>query len=134
VVVREQPVRVAASKHAWRDLTPDETIAIGEKLKDPLKGISLSIFCNDSACDDLAHDIDDAMQIADVRSTLDRSVTPLKPGIVIVASPNGAKAASALADAIAGATATSGALNPSVTRAQDVPEGALLLTIGSKAR
>jgi hypothetical protein len=131
LVVREQPVRVAASKHAWPDLTQDETIAIGERLKDPLKGISVGIFCNDSSCDDLAHDLDDAMQIADVGSTLERSALPLRTGFAILAGP-GNEQAQGVADIIKSTTA--GKLAPEVRQTSDTPPGTILIAIGNKPR
>ena len=125
------PVRVAASKHAWPDLTQDETIAIGEKIASTLKGTNVSIFCNDSSCDDLAHDLDDAMQIGDVGSTLERSAMPLGYGFSIV-GPVGDARAREVADIIAGATG--GKLKPDAKSASDVPPGSVLISIGSKPR
>jgi hypothetical protein len=131
IVEKQTQVRVAASKHAWPDLTQDETIAIGEKLSTPLKGVSVGIFCNDSSCDDLAHDLDDAMQIANVGSSLDRSAMPLGYGFAIVSGPNDDRA-KIVADAIKDVTA--GKLSPDVRRAADVPAGSLLIAIGNRPR
>lgn len=128
--VMVEKVRVAASKHAWPDLTMDETIAIGEAMKGPLKGLGVQIFCNESSCDDLAHDIDDAMQIADVGSSLEKSVTSLGYGInIVVGSGGNATAAKALADTIA--SATSGKLKPGVKQA-NVADGSILIAIGKQ--
>lgn len=128
--VIEKQVRMAASKHAWPDLTQDETIAIGENLTATLKGMSVSIFCNDSACDELAHDLDDAMQIADVGSTLERSALPLGRGFVIVTNPDDGRG-KALADIIRNVTA--GKLAPEVQNAKTA-DNSLLIAIGARRR
>lgn len=130
VVEKQTQVRVFISKHAWPDLTQDETIALGENLKTVLKGVNVTIFCNDSTCDSLAHDLDDAMQIADVGSTLERSVTPIGAGFSIV-GPQGDQRAVQVADAIK--AATSGKLTPQV-RSQAIPGGSLLIAIGNRQR
>ncbi len=83
IVEKQTQLTIAASKHAWPDLTQDETIAIGEALS-TLKDAQVHIFCNDAACDDLAHDLDDAMQIACAISSLEHSVNPMGSGFAVL--------------------------------------------------
>lgn len=125
IVEKQTQVTIAASKHAWPDLTQDETIAIGEQLA-ALKGVRVYIFCNDAACDDLAHDIDDAMEIAGAVSTLDRPAFPPGYGFAVAAS-KGDQRARVLADAIS--RATSGRLSP-VVLISDTADGAIQVIIG----
>lgn len=129
IVEKPVQVTVAASKHAWPDLTQDETIAIGEKLA-ALKDVRINIFCNDAACDDLAHDLDDAMEIAGARSSLDHSVLPIGYGFSIMTG-DGDDRGQSVADAVKNATA--GRLNPGVEHSSTA-EGAILIVIGKHGR
>jgi hypothetical protein len=110
IVEKPVQVTVSASKHAWPDLTEAETITLGEALG-VLKGVNVSIVCNDASCNDLAHDIDNAMEIADARSTLDNSPFPLGYGMAVFVQ-DGDKRASVVAAAIK--SATNGRLSPDV--------------------
>jgi hypothetical protein len=127
IVEKPVHVTVAASKHAWPDMTQAETIALGEALSS-LKGEVVSILCNDAACDDLAHDIDDAMQIADARSSLDRAALPLGYGFAVFTGPGddrGPKIAAAIK------TATAGKLSPEA-QTSDTAKGMVLIVIGKR--
>lgn len=112
VKVVEKPVQVTVSqsKHAWPDLNEAETIALGESLT-ALKNVDITIICNDAACNDLAHDLDNAMEIAGARSSLDKSAFPLGYGMAVVTMPNDAKG-KLIAAAIDKATA--GRIKPNV--------------------
>lgn len=130
IVEKHSAVRVVGSKYAWPDLTQDETITIGEKLAAKLKGVNITIFCNDSTCDELAHDLDDAMQIAGLSSALERSVTPLDEGFSVV-SREGDDRALTLAEAIK--DGTGGRLIAGLRR-QDLGADAIAIAIGKHRR
>jgi hypothetical protein len=114
------------SKYAWPDLTTDETIAIGEAIGS-LKDAEVQIICNDAACNDLAHDLDNAMEIAGARSSLDRSPFPLGYGFAVVTGP-GDPRGSQLAGAIK--IATKGRLAPDVE--PKAKPGELFVIIGKR--
>lgn len=128
IVEKPVHVTVAASKHAWPDLNEAETIALGEKLAS-LKGATVTIMCNDAACDDLAHDLDNAMEIADAKSSLDRSVMPLGYGIGVITKDV------ATSQQVAGAikAVTAGRLDVG-SYTQDNLNGAILIVIGKRPR
>jgi len=126
VVERQTQVTVAASKHAWPDLNQDETIAIGEALA-PLKDAQISIFCNDAACNDLAHDLDDAMQIASANSSLEHSVNAMGSGFAVLTA-EGDDRGLLIASAIKAATA--GRLDPEVRHS--ALTGTIQIAIGKR--
>lgn len=128
IVERQTQVTVAASKHAWPDLNQDETIAIGEGLS-VLKDAHVQIFCNDAACDDLAHDLDDAMQIAGANSSLDHSINPMGSGFAVLTA-EGDDRGRAVARAIKAATA--GRLDPEAMHSASAA-GAVQIAIGKRA-
>jgi hypothetical protein len=125
IVEKQTQVTVAASKHAWPDLTQDETIAIGESLAS-LKDATVHIFCNDAACNDLAHDLDDAMEIAGANSTLDQSALPMGYGFSVI-TKEGDDRGQAVAESIKAATA--GRLSPDA-RHDASAQGAIVIAIG----
>lgn len=127
IVEKPVYVTVAASKHAWKDLTQAETIAIGEALSS-LKDAKVFVMCNDATCDDLAHDLDDAMQIAGAVSSLDRSALPLDPGISVYTAPGDARGAT-VADAIG--KATGGKIAP-IARSSSTAQGMVMIAIGKR--
>lgn len=127
LVERQTQVTVAASKHAWPDLNQDETIAIGEALS-ALKDAQVNIFCNDAACDDLAHDLDDAMQIAGANSSLDHSINALGSGFAVFTA-EGDDRGQTIAGAVKAATA--GRLDPEA-RHSALAAGAIQIAIGKR--
>lgn len=127
IVEMQTQVTVAASKHAWPDLNQDETIAIGEALS-TLKDAHVNIFCNDAACNDLAHDLDDAMQIAGANSSLEHSVNAMGSGFAVLTA-EGDDRARAVANAIKAATA--GRLDPEVRHGASAA-GAIQIAIGKR--
>lgn len=127
IVERQTLVTVAASKHAWPDLNQDETIAIGEALS-ALKDAQVNIFCNDASCDDLAHDLDDAMQIAGANSSLEHSVNAMGSGFAVLTA-KGDDRGGAVAGAIKAATA--GRLDPEV-RYSELTVGTIQIAIGKR--
>jgi hypothetical protein len=129
--VVDKPVSVIeASKHAWPALSDDEKSALAAVLKTLPKGTAFDIICNDASCDDLAEDLDDAMEAAGLPSVLDRSLGPLGYGIGIMV--NGADKATAEKAVAALRRATGGKLDPPVTIAkpgQNAP-GYVTIVIG----
>ena len=121
---------VNASKHAWPDLTDDEKAALAEVLKTVPKTVKFDIICNDAGCNDLAMDIDDAMEKAGLDSFLDRSLGPLGYGIDIQVNTFDMKAAQQAGLALK--KATSGRLDLAVIEAPPStnPPGYVTIRIG----
>lgn len=127
----QQPISVVeASKHAWPALSDKEKLALAGVLRPLPKTAKFEIVCNDASCDDLAEDIDDAMEVAGLESSLDRSIGPLGYGIgVQVNEADKARAQSAIA---ALNLATGGRLTPTLMIAkpgQNLP-GYVTILIG----
>ncbi len=76
-------LRAHAAKHAWPDLTVAEKSALARVLKTIPKGVKFDIICNTASCDDLAEDIDDALESSDHDSALDRSLAPIGYGVAV---------------------------------------------------
>ena len=129
--VVEKPISVVeASKHAWPALSDDEKAALTAVLKTLPKGTSFDIVCNTASCDDLAEDIDDAMESAGLGSSLDHSAGPLGYGVgVMVNAADQAAAEKAIA---ALTKATGGRLDPPLTIAKpgQNPPGYVTILIG----
>lgn len=121
---------VNASKHAWPDLTDGEKAALAEVLKTVPKSVKFDIICNDAACNDLAMDIDDAMEKAGLESFLDRSLGPLGYGIDILVNAFDMETAKAASAALK--KATGGRLDLAVSEApKDTnPPGYVTIRIG----
>jgi hypothetical protein len=118
------------AKHAWPDLTLTEKSAITAVLKTLPKDVKFDIECNTASCDDLAEDIDDALEAAGFDSVLDRSVGPLGYGVaVMVNAADHSTAESAIA---ALKSATSGRLAPPLMIAAPNanPPGYVTIVIG----
>lgn len=127
---KRQPVVsvVQASKHAWPDLSQAETIALGEALVG-FQGVKVHIVCNDGACTDLAHDLDNAFEIAGADSALDKSVFPLGYGIGV-----GGDADDKRVDMVVAALGkvTSNRIKPKIERGDYA--GVIVIAIGKKPK
>lgn len=73
VITSAQPADVKGSRTAWASLGQARTIQIGEALQKSGLRPAVMIYCDNSDCDALAHDLDDAMQIASWPSDLERA-------------------------------------------------------------
>lgn len=94
-----------AGKHAWPSLSDSEKAALTAVLKTLPKTTKFDIVCNDAGCNDLAMDIDDAMEKAGLESVLDRSVGPLGYGVAVKVNPFDHDTAVAASAALKQATA-----------------------------
>lgn len=119
---------IAASKHAWPDLTDAQKSALARVLAAVPKGVRFDIVCNDAGCYDLAADIDDAMEAAGLDSGLDRSTGPLGYGIGIQVNADEMAAAEAAAAALRQATGLD--LKVSIAPKGANPPGYVTILIG----
>lgn len=134
-VVHYAPVKqvthsIQASKHAWPDLTDDEKTAIAAVLGTVPPGVKFDIVCNDGACTDLALDIDDALELAGLDSSLDRSLGPLGYGIGIQVNEADLEAARAASAALRAGTHGRLDLSVSVAPPNANPPGYVTIMIG----
>jgi len=121
---------IAASKHAWQDLTDAEKVQLADLAKrDFPKGIKIDIVCNDAGCSDLAADLDDAFEDAGIESSLDKAIGPLGYGIGVAAGKFDENAAEVLINVISASTG----LQPAMTSNKSAP-GYVTILIGKKPR
>lgn len=102
VVLASQPAPAAkASRLAWPGLGQALTIQVGEALQGAPGKPAIAIYCNSPDCDLLAHDLDDAFQIADWPSDFERAYVDAQsqPGLFV--GPPGDPAAQAIMRALA---------------------------------
>jgi hypothetical protein len=81
--------REPGSRFAWAGLGQDKTIALGELLKKAKFNRKVVIWCSSVDCTDLAADLDDAFQIADVKSDIDRREVDSSSDVGIFVGPFG---------------------------------------------
>lgn len=87
---------LAPEKHsrlAWGDLTPDQTIALGEALK-PKKGLGrkVTLYCSSPGCHALRNDFDDAFQIAEWESNFEDRPVDSESEVGLFVGPPGLEA------------------------------------------
>lgn len=125
---------VYVSKHAWPALSDADKSALADALKAIPNGVKFDIVCNNAACNDLAMDIDDAMEMAGLDSVLDHAIGPLGYGIAVQASAFDKDKAQQAAGALK--KATNGRLDVPVTEAakNTVPAGYVSIVIGKYRR
>lgn len=119
---------IAASKHAWPDLTDAQKSALARVLANVPRGTKFDLVCNDAGCYDLAADIDDAMEAAGFESSLDRSTGPLGYGIGIQVNARERDAANDAASALRETTGLE--LPISIAAAGANPPGYVTILIG----
>jgi hypothetical protein len=119
-----------ASKHAWPGLTDAEKSALVAVLTTLPKETKFDIICNDAGCNELAMDIDDAMERAGLESVLDRLMSPLGYGIAVQVNPFDRAMAECAAAALK--KATHGRLDVPVMESPKgtTPPGYAMITIG----
>lgn len=115
------------SRFTWPGLGQDKTIALGEALKRAGFKREVVIWCATVDCTDLAADLDDAFQIADIKSDLDRREVESSSDRGIFVGPQNSDAQT-LAQLITMAT---GLVVAIVDAPQDKP---LALIIGKRPR
>jgi hypothetical protein len=130
--VVEKPVQVtiAASKHAWPDLSDIEKAALAARLT-WAAGQKVQIFCDGSDCRDLQTDLDDAFEDAGVASERAIPINPLGYGFAVVYGVGDHGIASKLAGDIT--AATGGRLAPE-TKATTTEIDGIVIAIGKKPR
>lgn len=118
------------AKHAWPDLTYGEKAALAGVLKTLPPATKFDIVCNTASCDELAEDIDDAIEAAGLDSALDHAAGPLGYGVAV--QVNEADRAAAEAAIAALARATAGRLSPPLVIAKpgQNPPGYVTIIIG----
>ena len=120
----------AATKHAWPALSDAEKSALAAVLATLPKSAKFDIVCNTASCDDLAEDIDDAMEAAGLQSGLDHAVGPLGYGIGVMVNAADKDAAQQAIAALS--KATNGRLDPALSIAArgGNPPGTVTILIG----
>lgn len=121
------PAPTRQSRGTWPPLGMDKTIALAEALKGA-KITKVAVFCPEPECDALAHDIDDAMQIIDIPSDIDRTRIgqSQQPGVTIIAYTTEEAAPLIKAFAAVGIPATADT--------EERAAGDIILAIGRKPR
>lgn len=124
---QKAPPAVRQSRGTWPTLGMDKTIALAEALKGA-KIKKIAVFCPEPECDALAHDIDDAMQLIDISSDLDRTRIgqSQQPGITIIAYTTEEAAPLVKAFAAVGIPATA--------ETEERAAGDIIIAIGRKHR
>jgi hypothetical protein len=129
--IKQVTHEIAASKHAWTDLTDAEKARFAELAKGLPSGVKFDIVCNDASCSDLAADLDDAFEDAGRESVLDKAIGPLGYGIGVQADAFDKPAAEATITALI--DATNGRLQPSLAAGKGAP-GFVTILIGKRPR
>lgn len=129
LIERAVSVTVAASKHAWPDLSDAEKALLAERVKD-LAGKKVEVFCDGADCRDLQTDLDDVFEDAGVASERAAPMSPLGYGIQVVYGVGDYALASKLAADIK--AATGGRIAPLV--ASSISSDGLAIAIGKRPR
>lgn len=91
------------SRLSWPELTQEQTIALGESLKERSPG-QVTIYCSSPNCQALRTDFDDALQIADWKSDFEDRFVDSESDVGLFVGPSSNPKAVGLANAISEAT------------------------------
>lgn len=128
VIEKPMAVTIAASKHAWPDLSDTQKAQLAERLK-WFKG-KVQIFCDGADCRDLQTDLDDAFEDAGASSERAIPINALGYGFAVLYGVGGEAIANNIANDID--AASDGRLKPSVKPAMTLD--GVAIAIGKRPR
>jgi hypothetical protein len=130
VIEKPMHVTVAASKHAWPDLSDAQKAALSGRVG-WLAGTKIMIFCDGSDCRDLQTDLDDAFEDARISSDRATPMNPIGYGMAVLYQSGDDARATRLAGDIK--TASGDRVAPDVKANTVLAEG-LVIVIGKRPR